>query len=213
MTKMETPAVWKKLLIDGRRMASSEEVRSLAREIGKNEWRSVKYLQEHGYLVRILRGIFYVRSPDEIERGMYDASIFEMVSMALDMKRVKRWYYGMETALKLNYMTHEYYNIEYVITDSYRTTKDIRILDTYFRFISRDPRFFGYGILEEKNYQYSDPEKTVLDLIHTRYMKTKEIAHYLSPLLEHKEKLDMHKFQKYLKNYSLSFQAAVEAGL
>jgi len=210
---METPVIWKKFVINGRRIVSSEDIRKLARELGKDEWRSLTYLQVHGYIVRILRGIFYVRSPDERERGTCDASVYEMVALALDMKGVNNWYYGLETALRFNLMTHEYYNIDFVVTDSYRTTKTIRILDANFRFLRRNNDFFGFGMTKGKNYLYSDPEKTVLDISHAKYLRSKEPAYYLSPVIEYQDGLDMERFREYLRRYSRRFQASVEVGI
>ena len=114
-------------MIDGHKIASSEDIRKLARSIKRSEERSLSYLQEEGYITRIFRGIFYVKSPDEREKGYFRKSIYEIVAMGLEFKGVEKWYFGLETALKLNNLAHEYFDINYVITDSYRTTKIIKI--------------------------------------------------------------------------------------
>ena len=119
---MEAPLIWKKLVIDEKKIVTSEEILALAEMIGRDGWRSVKYLQTQGYILRILKGIFYVRGIEERERGGFDPSIYMMVATALRKKGVKNWYFGMESGLKFNMMTHEYFNTEYVIMGSYRTT-------------------------------------------------------------------------------------------
>ncbi len=73
-----------------------------------------------------------------------------MISKALKIKGVKHWYFGLETALKINNMTHEYFTMNFVITDSYRTTKIINILDTKFQFLKWSQKHFTFGI-EQKN--------------------------------------------------------------
>ncbi len=132
MTAMNIPAIWKKLIVEGRRIVTSNETMELAAKVGKEGNRSLRYLNEHGYIARILRGVFYVRSADERERGLTERSTFELVAEAIDLKSVKRRCFGMEIALKLNGMTHEYFAIDSVVADSFRTTKVIGILGTKF---------------------------------------------------------------------------------
>ena len=67
MTRISATSVWKKLLIDGYKVVSSDDVMSIASKFGKNEMRSLRYLQEHGYIFRVLRGVFYVKSTEEVE--------------------------------------------------------------------------------------------------------------------------------------------------
>ena len=43
---------------------------------------------------------------------------FEIIKNGLIIKGVKKWYFGLETALKLNNMTNEYFTIDYVVNDS-----------------------------------------------------------------------------------------------
>ena len=203
---MRASLIWKRLLIQEKKIATSDEIRELAKELGKDEERSLYYLQEEGYITRILRGIFYVRSIEERERGTYDDSIYKMVALALEDKCVERWYFGLETALKMNKMTHEYFTIDYVLTDSYRTTKVIRILNTRFQFLKRSGRYFQNGIITRNGIRYSDPEKTVLDLAYQRYLDSKDPGLFLSPIKEYQKKIELEKANKYLSMYPLSFQ-------
>ncbi len=194
------------MVIDGRRIVTSAEIREMARNLGKNEWGSLDYLQKHGYIYRILKGIFYVRSPEERERGFFQLSVYEMVSKALKIKGVRNWYFGLETALKLNNMTHEYFTVNYVITDSYRTTKIIQILALKFRFFKWSEKHFKFGILKKNGLRYSDREKTVLDMINKRHRKNKDPTYVFSPLDEYIEVLDAKKLMKYLEHFSERFQ-------
>ena len=198
---MEASLIWKKLVLDGKKISTSKEIRLLAGEIGRDGWRSVKYLQSQEYITRILKGIFYIRSLEERERGGYDHSFYEIVVMALKEKRVKHWYFGLETALKMNNMTHEYFNEEYVLTSSFRTTKVITIMDIRYKFIKRSKKYFDDGIIKKKIIRYSDPEKTVLDLAYNHYLKDKETEYYLSPVKEYQDRIDLEIVPKYLDKY------------
>ena len=132
-----------------------------------------------------------------------------MVSNALDIKGVKHWYFGLETALKFNNMTHEYFTINYVITDSYRTTKVIHILNSNFEFLKWNEKHFTFGIVKNNRLRYSDREKTVLDLIYKRYRKNRDLDIVTSPLIEYIEILDRKKLMNYLENYSQRFNKII----
>ena len=209
MTYMKTSMIWKKLVVDNQRIITSDEIRDMSKKLGKEYPRSLRYLQEHGYIFRILKGIFYVKSPEERERGFFQDSVYEMVSNALNIKGVEDWYFGLETALKLNNMTHEYFTINYVITDSYRTTKVIRILDSSFQFLKWNKKYFEFGIVKSDGLRFSDKEKTVLDLIYRRHRKSRDLDTVISPLVEYIGILDRKKLVNYLGNYSQRFQQTI----
>ncbi len=197
--------IWKKLVVEGHRFTTSSDIQEMARKLGNNPKRSLRYLQEHGYIYRILRGIFYVKSPEERERGFFEYSVYEMVIEALKIKGVKNWYFGLETALKMNNMTHEYFTVNYVITDLYRTTKVINILDTKFHFLKRCQKYFKFGIRKQNGLRYSDKEKTVLDIIYKRVIKNKESKYILSPFYDYGDLLDKKQLTSYLHYYPKRF--------
>lgn len=188
-------------------MVTSKEVMQLADRLGKDGERSLAYLQEHGYIVRIARGVHYVRSADERERGFHEWSVYEMVAEALRMRNVKRWYFGLETALKLNGMTHEYFTVDSVVTDSAWTSKPTRVLDAKFHFFKWSPRHFGFGVVRKGRLAYSDPEKTVLDLAYRAHRGGKGSSKAI--IDEHIDRLDREKLSTYLKRYPMRFQNAL----
>jgi predicted transcriptional regulator of viral defense system len=206
---MESSLIWKKLNFQNNRIVTSLEIKGLAKEIGNNEERAIAYLQEEGYIVRILRGIFYVRTPDEKMRKGLDRSLFELVGMAIGKKGVKEWYFGLDTALRLNGMTHEYHDITHVLTDSFRTTKPIMIDGSRFSFVRRNKRFFGFGMKEEKNYHYSDPERTILDIAYYAYLHGKNIKEVREPMVDYEVTLDKGRFSEYLRHYPRRFIKAL----
>ena len=218
MTLPTATSIWKRLLIEGYKVVTSEDVMRIASKFGKDERRSLSYLQEHGYIFRILRGIFYVKSPEEVEGNFFKYSIFEMISEALRIKGVKNWYFGLETALKMNLMTHEFYTVDSAITDSFRTTKAIGILDSKFVFrkwAMTDPpaewkmkRITDHGCA----LYISDKERTVLDLAYRNYIDKEDLKQVLAPLIEFEEQLDRKKIVEYLSSYPPKFREAMIDG-
>ena len=207
---MKASMITKKLLLEGKKIATRDEIMDIARKIGKNEKRSLNYLLEEEYVVRILRGFFYIRSIEERSRNTQDPSIYQLVAMALKKKEVGRWYFALETSLKLNLMTHEYYLTNYVITDSYRTTKVIRIIDHDFLFIKRGNENFDHGLIKKDGIRYSDKTKTLLDLAYRSYLSTgsfkgsKEIIDDLDQFIHENETIE------YLSDYPKTFRETME---
>jgi hypothetical protein len=220
---MKIKMVWQKLLVDGKRIVTRDELVPICETIGKDYDTVVHYLQVHRFLIRIFKGIFYVRDPEEIQRGTTKLTIYELVAKGLEIKKVKSWYFGLETALKFNNMTHEYFKVNYVITDTCRTTKAIRIFDTEIWFLKWRPTLFEFGIQTINGIKCSDREKTVLDLVYKRYMnkrlKKKDVVGRVKDLLtQFCSQLDIKKFRSYISLYpmrmgNILWQALEESSL
>jgi predicted transcriptional regulator of viral defense system len=206
---MKTPMVWKKLIIDELKIVTAQDIQKLAQLIGKDGHRSIDYLQRHGFIFRILKGIFYIKSPEERERNFFQYSIYEIIAMAMKVKGVRNWYFGLETAFKFNDMTHEYFSVNYAITDSYRTTKVIEIIGMKFQFIKWSKNHFGFGIIKKDGLRYSDKEKTVLDLAYKRFLKEKNSDSLAAILKEYEQTLYKEKLNDYVKHYPKRFSEAV----
>ncbi len=195
--------------MQGGRISTSSEISRLAREIGKDEMRTIRYLQEHGYTDRLLRGIFYVRDQEEVARGSVREPVFGLISQALRQKGVRGWYCGLETALKLNGMTHEYFAVDTVITDSYRTTKVIEIMGCRYQFLRWSPVHFKFGLQKDGGVIYSDPEKSVLDISYKRMLDRRGREYSLSPIEEYRSSLDTNRARRYLGFFPEWFSRAV----
>jgi len=218
MASIQATLIWKRLLLEGYKFVTSDRIKDLAREFGKNEDRSLRYLQEHGYTLRVLRGVFYVMSPEEIEQGYHKYSIYEMVSEALSVKGVKNWYFGLESALKMNRMTHEFFTVECVITDSFRTTKTIGILDTRFVFtkwmLGSGPAPWKVKLITDHGCAifHSDKERTVLDLSYRAYLERGGLERTIAPIVEYGDRLDKDKAAGYLTSYPPKFREMIAVG-
>ena len=214
MTPMKTNLIWEKLLIENRKIVSSDEVKKLAQQLDKDESDAIKYLQRHGYIQRIFRGYFYVRDYEEFRKKTFKHSIYEIIAMGLKKKDVNNWYFGLRTALKFNNMTHEYFTMDYVITDSYRTTKVIEIFGQKFQFLKwHGGHFNGDWIVKNKLMRYSDPQKTILDISYKRYIKTRDENLILAPIIEYEDVLSDCDLDEYFEVYPPLLRNIIEGYL
>lgn len=172
--------------------------------------KAIIYLTANRYLVRILKGTFYKLSLEERKFKKIDISSIEAVMEALKMKKVKNWYFGLETANKLNGLTHEYYATDYIINDTIFRAKPIIILGRKIRFIKLKARLFGFGIAERDGMKVSDNEKTLLDTVYlARYdgFSDEEVKNMTSGMAKHCSKK---KLLSYAKEYNEPVKSFVE---
>ncbi len=157
----------KKLEWSKSKFITRKEIEGYCQELGMEYYPAIRYLTHHRYLVRILKGTFYVKSIEERKLKRLDISHLKAIQEALKMKGVEHWYFGLETALKLNNLTHEYFTLDYVVNDRIFRAKPIKILDHKVRFVKISPRLFGFGIFK-RPYPHSNPEKTFLDFAYLK---------------------------------------------
>ena len=164
---MKTGILLRKLRMENREFVTSNELRAYCRPLKLDYDIAIRHLVPRGYMVRILKGIFYVKSLEELELGKSKYNHLELVSKGLELKKVSNWYFGLHTALKLNNMTHETFAIEDVISDKLFRANPFAIAGYSFKFSRLSPSLLGFGIRKAKHgVRYSDPEKTVLDFIY-----------------------------------------------
>jgi len=161
-------------------------------------------------MVRIFRGIFYVRPPKEVELDQRRYNHLQLVANGLKLKEVKNWYYGLNSALKLNNMTQDYIPIEEVLNDKIFRQNPITIDGHKFRFRKLKKQLFSFGIIQEENgVKYSNPEKTILDYIYIwRYNGVPEEKIILD-LSEWKKNLSP-KINEYAKHYPQTTQKTLK---
>ncbi|MFH1055391.1 MAG: hypothetical protein V1744_04785 [Candidatus Altiarchaeota archaeon] len=187
-----------------------EELKGYCNELGLEYLPAVKYLTHHRYLLRVLRGIFYARTIEERKTGKLSVNHMEAIRDALKLKGVRNWYFGLETAVKLNNITHEYYTTVTVVSDSISRPRLFDILGHKVRFIKVSTKLFGFGVIG-KSVPYSDPEKTLLDTVYLgRYngLKEPEIKDAAADLLEHCSK---DRLISYAEKYPKTVMKTVEA--
>jgi hypothetical protein len=195
----------KKLRIDKKEFLTSEELKRYCKALDLNYEKTIKYYVSREYLIRIFKGVFYVKSLDEVKLGKSKYNYLELVAKGLELKGVKNWYFGLYTALKFNNITHESFAVDYVVNDKLLRSKPISIAGYKFRFIKLTPKLLEFGLIGN-NLKYSDSEKTILDFIYTwRYngVPKEKIALDVS---EWAKNLSSEKTKKYAANYPKTVQ-------
>jgi len=157
--------IMKKLWLENRKFIDSSSLKSICEELGVSYKIMIQYLLARKYLVRIFRGIFYVKSVEEIEFGRLNVSHLWLVARGLEMKGVKNWYFGLYTALRLNGVTHEYFDVDFVLNDVIFRFREVNIAGRKFKFVKIKPSLF-FGVKVREGIKYSDLEKTILDFIY-----------------------------------------------
>jgi hypothetical protein len=153
--------------MDRKEFVTAEELKRYCKTMKLTYEMVVRYFGMRAYLVRIFRGVFYVKSLGELKLGRNKYNHLELVAKGLELKNVKRWYFGLHTALKLNNMTHETFAVEDVVNDKLFRANPIAIAGYKFKFSRLSPSLLGFGIRKAGNgVRYSDPEKTLLDFIY-----------------------------------------------
>ena len=153
--------------MDKKQFVTAEELERYCKSLRMDYAAVVSYFVKRKYFVRILRGIFYVKSLEEAKLGRSRYNHLELVARGMELKNVKRWYFGLHTALKLNNMTHETFAVEDVVNDRLFRANPIAIAGYKFKFSRLSPSLLGFGIRKAGNgVRYSDPEKTLLDFIY-----------------------------------------------
>jgi len=130
-----------------------------------------KVMLNKGYLITIFRGIYYLKSYVEKKFNSLKYSAYELVSIGLEKKGIK-WYFGLNTALKMIGATHEVFPVNIIINNKFNRVKPMKIAGSNFFFIKLKPSLF-FGIKKEKTNNevfiyYSDLEKTLLDMVYLR---------------------------------------------
>ena len=191
---MTLKLIVEKLAIDNKKFIVADEIKDYCRKLSLNYLPTIKYLLRNKYLARIFRGIFYVYSIEERKLGKSEMNSFEILKEALKIKGVKNWYFGLKSGLKFNNLTHEYFTIDYIINDKIFRAKPITIMGRRVKFYKLSKKMFSFGIIK-KNINYSDSEKTLLDLLYLKHYSKEEFEEIAKELSETK-------LIKYAKNYN-----------
>jgi predicted transcriptional regulator of viral defense system len=207
---MNIKEIWRRLVIDRVAIATTEDLTRLCELAGQRYSRAVNYLQSEGYIDAIFRGTFYVRTPEEVQLGYIKRPVNEIIAMGLEKKGVKNWYFGLETALKYNHMTHVYFDVTWIVTDSYRTTKTVVMMGKRLRYLRWKPSMFTFGIIERGIIRYSDPEKTLLDLAYRESTNGRSSQTILDDVIEEYTRYDRRTMRGYLKRYPKIIQKVLK---
>jgi len=173
---------------------------------------TINYMSAYGYLVRILNEVYYVKTLEEFSSGKA-VNPHRIISLGLNTLDVN-WYFGLSTALRMNGATHEYSDTVFVVSDTIYRNREVGIADARVKFIKINPKLLEFGVLKEDSVQYSDLEKTLLDMIYlSRYRSVPE-SRITITVEEYKDSVDRAKIRRYLSAYpSKVEEIARNAGL
>lgn len=206
---MKSTILLKKFYIEGKEFVKSDEIKEYCDLLNLNYENVIRYFISRGYLLRIFKGIFYVKNLEELKFGSKKYSHLELVSKGLDLKGIKNWYFSLYTALSLNNATHEFFTIDYVISENLYRNNPIHINNYKFKFMKLKPDLLNFGIIENK-YRYSDLEKTILDFIYIwiyNSIPKKKISLNIS---EYTNNISEKRIRNYVKYYPNSVKEIVE---
>lgn len=202
---MKLSVLIKKIALSKEKFIVDKILKNYCKELNIDYIPTIKYLLYYGYVVRILRGIFYIKSIEERKLRKLDISYLSALKRALEIKNINNWYFGLETALKFNNITHEYFSIDYLLNDTIFRPKPVKIMGHTIKFIKIHKKLFNFGIIK-KDINYSDIEKTLLDIIYlSKYhgLNKDSIKNKIKDILRHSSK---NKLIKYSKNYPKTVQ-------
>ena len=199
----------KRLLLEKRKFVLADELKILCKELGKDYTSAISYLFRRKYLVSIFRGVFYVRSLEEIKFDTLDISHLDLVATGLELKEIKNWYFGLHTALTLNNLTHEYFAVDTVINDTVFRAETADIAGHKFKFIKIKPALI-FATKKKNNISFSDIEKTILDFIYLGKYRSVPDEKIMLDVSEFMELANTEKILNYLEKYPKSVRKIVE---
>jgi len=207
---MKKGLLLKKLHIEKKEFITSITLKNYCKKLELDYEDTVRYFIRRGYLIRIFKGIFYIKDIEEIKLGKLKYSYRELIVKGLDLKDVKNWYFGLYSALKLNDMTHETFVVDHIINDKIFRAKPIDIVGYKIKFHRISSKVLTFGIITKNNISFSDPEKTILDFIYIlRYNSVPENK-IIMDISEYSNNLLKEKIKKYVKNYPKSVKKTLE---
>lgn len=207
---MKMSILLEKLWIDEKEFVTTKEIREYCKTMKLKPDAVIHYFTRRKNLVRIFRGIFYVKSLEESKLGKRKYNHLELVAKGLELKGVKNWYFGLHTALKRNNMTHEYFTIDEVISDSLFRANPINIAGCKFRFIKVSSGLINFGINEDGIIRYSDPEKTILDFVYLSRHKGMDSNMIAMDLEDWAKDISKNKLRKHAIKYPKTVRETAE---
>jgi len=200
----------RKLRIENRKFVTSRELKAYCKSMKLDYDTVIRYFAARRYLVRIFRGIFYVKSLEEFELGRTRYAPLELVAKGLELKKVRNWYFGLHTALKLNNMTHEHFAVDDVVSDVLFRANPVTIAGHKFKFVKLSPSLVAFGVKKGHDVRYSDPEKTILDFIYLWRYRGVPDDKIVADVSEYAKNVSKDRLRRYAKRYPNTVATIVE---
>lgn len=201
-----------KLRLLNKKYVTRDELKGYFKTLKIDYNRGINNLITNKYLITIFRGIFYVPTFEEKKYNRIDTNFYEIINTTLKMKGINNWYFGLDSAIKLNNITHEIITIDYIINDKIFRPRPITIIGRKVKFIKLKKELFSFGI-NNNNIKYSDLEKTVLDSIYISKYNKEENKAILNKIIDLLEKCNKNKIKKYSSHYPKTVTKVIEGYL
>ncbi|MHA1723082.1 MAG: type IV toxin-antitoxin system AbiEi family antitoxin domain-containing protein [Candidatus Baldrarchaeia archaeon] len=192
----------------GGSIITKSEVENVCKRFGRDVNNTINFMISYGYLVRILRGLYYVKSLEEfkLRRAL---NVYKIISLGMEKLKIK-WYFGLYSALRLNGLTHEFFGVTFILNDKIFRPKEIGIAGENVKFLKVKSTLLEFGIVSKNSIRFSDPEKTILDFVYIfRYRGVPE-ERIISIVEDYGRSLDKRKLRTYLKFYPKSVRRVLE---
>jgi predicted transcriptional regulator of viral defense system len=199
-----------KLLYNKKKIITKEELSDTCKLLKISYESAINYLLTKKYVLRIFRGIFYIKSLEERKLGKLELNFYDVLKEAFKIKGIENWYFGLETAIKFNNLTHEYFTITYVISDKLKRKEVMDIFGYKVKFISIKKELTNFGIIKD-NFPYSDTEKTILDKIYLGFYKGLDKVIIRNNIIEYYDECDKKKLINYAKHYPKTVRRFIES--
>jgi len=169
---------------------------------------TVNYMISYGYLVRILKGLYYVKTVEEFKlKKAVDA--YKVISLGMDELKIN-WYFGLYTALRLNGLTHEFSNTIFVLSDKIFRPKEVKVSGEKVSFIKLTAKIFGFGVIDRSGLKFSDLEKTILDFVYLSKYRSVPKGKIVMTIEGYAKEAKIEKIREYLKSYPKSVKGVLE---
>ena len=189
-----------------------DEIKETCKRFGADADSTINFMIWYGYLVRILRGLYYVKTIEEF--GLKKSlDIYKVLSLGLNKLKVK-WYFGLYTGLRLNGLTHEFFGTIFILNDRIYRPKEIKVAGEKVKFLKLSSKLVDFGIVNENGKRFSDVEKTLLDFAYISRYRSAPEERTISMIEEYSKEAKTKKIEEYLKFYPKTVERMVkDAGL
>lgn len=166
--------IWESLARRDREVVKTDELRALSLRLGREPRSAVDHLVRSGYLVPLFKGVYHVSHPEEMRLGAPRHSHLELFALAAEATAMGPWYFGLETALRLDGLVAEFRREEAVINGQRLRERGILVGRHRFVLHRWAPELLAFGVRKEGRLRISDPAKTVLDLAYRDYWSARK---------------------------------------
>jgi predicted transcriptional regulator of viral defense system len=191
----------------GGNVATKDEMKDACKRFGADVDNTINFMISYSYLVRILRGLYYVKTVEEFELKK-SPDVYKVLSLGLNKLKLK-WYFGLYTGLRLSGLTHEFFDTIFVLNDRIYRPKEIKVAGEKVKFLKLSSKLVDFGIVNENGKRFSDVEKTLLDFVYVSRYRSVPEERITSMIEEYKKRVKADKAIKYLKFYPKSVEKVI----